>query len=339
MRVAGGMGFPLDTTLGALQIGLDFIPVQKSRGPATGSVVLVSCPEDQPVLQPKLPAAPGINTLSRGLYEPLDNTFLCLSSLRQKLPSSSMQVCLPLLKAINLNTYQIMRTSQNLEGFIGPRPPQKIVDFWARLSLLLEACQADLRGSGIPFHWQLPSRQEDTVYVNCRFRELELAMVNLIANACLYTRAGNRVTVTGRTVAGQVEVTVADLGRGIPPQQVKESSSPSLPRRRKETSPTGWGWASALSAGRPAAAAAPCPSPASWGRAPPLPSRCPAAKGPPSPPPLWRARRCRTTRTALPPSMWASAMSSATCPSNNAWGYGTKESSPPFGAFLWYPDR
>ncbi len=241
LRVAGGMGFHLDTTLGALQIGLDFIPVQKSRGPATGAVVLVSCPEDRPVLQPKLPAAPGINTLSRGLYEPLDNTFLCLSSLRQKLPSSSMQVCLPLLKAINLNTYQIMRTSQNLEGFIGPRPPQKIVDFWARLSLLLEACQADLRGSGIPFSWQLPSRQEDTVYVNCRFRELELAMVNLIANACLYTRAGNRVTVTGRTAAGQVEVTVADLGQGIPPQQVKESLLPFLPAEEEGDIPDGVG--------------------------------------------------------------------------------------------------
>ena len=43
--------------------------------------------------------------------------------------------------------------------------------------------------------------------------------VNIIGNALSYTPGGGKVTVSGKTGDGRAEVTVADTGRGLSPQQ------------------------------------------------------------------------------------------------------------------------
>jgi PAS domain S-box-containing protein len=52
-------------------------------------------------------------------------------------------------------------------------------------------------------------------------RLLERALENLVANGLKFTPAGGRVTVEARRAVGGIEVSVADTGPGIPPEQLE----------------------------------------------------------------------------------------------------------------------
>lgn len=47
--------------------------------------------------------------------------------------------------------------------------------------------------------------------------KLHQVMINLLSNACKYSPSGSQVTITARNTAGEIIVTVADEGIGIPP--------------------------------------------------------------------------------------------------------------------------
>jgi len=52
-------------------------------------------------------------------------------------------------------------------------------------------------------------------------RRLEQVLVNLLANAHHHTPPGTRITLTGRVTAGEVVLSVADTGPGIPPDELE----------------------------------------------------------------------------------------------------------------------
>src|SRR5205823_9228377 len=53
-------------------------------------------------------------------------------------------------------------------------------------------------------------------------RRLEQVLVNLLGNAYEHTPPGTRIGVSGRVADGEVVVTVADNGPGIPPERLEE---------------------------------------------------------------------------------------------------------------------
>ena len=63
---------------------------------------------------------------------------------------------------------------------------------------------------------------------------LERLLWNLLSNAVKYTPSGGEVTVTLRAAAGQVLLTVADSGVGIPPEQQAHLFDGYLEKLRKE---------------------------------------------------------------------------------------------------------
>ncbi len=52
-------------------------------------------------------------------------------------------------------------------------------------------------------------------------QRLEQVLVNLLANAHHHTPPGTRITITGRVIAGEVVLSVADTGPGIPPNELE----------------------------------------------------------------------------------------------------------------------
>ena len=72
--------------------------------------------------------------------------------------------------------------------------------------------------------------------------EIGMVLVNLVQNAFHATAAGGRVTVSGGSgPAGEVAITVADTGRGIPPEDLARIFLPFWTRRADRSEGSGLG--------------------------------------------------------------------------------------------------
>lgn len=64
--------------------------------------------------------------------------------------------------------------------------------------------------------------QNEACYVNADPDRMEQVMINLIDNAIKYGKEGGRIRLATRAAGGQVQVTVADDGQGIPPEDLPQ---------------------------------------------------------------------------------------------------------------------
>lgn len=215
---------PIDGSCAAIAV----TPVAEEEGDqAAGAMVLVISsgqPGDQAA------GSVGAAALSNSLRQPLSNIFANLAVMGRKAHIAGQDNQYdPYLSGINLASYQLLRSINNLvsyqRGCSGYRPPVEVVDFWARLSPILDACNIVLHDNEVPFRFQLPDRRS-VAHVACCFAEVEDALMNLISNAYCHGGEGNRVEVTGRDISNGVVVTVSDLGRGIPPDRMDKIFSP-----------------------------------------------------------------------------------------------------------------
>lgn len=228
-RIAGKESFRLALPpVGSVRATIAVTPVaEEGSDQAAGAMVLVTCP-DQPGDQ--IAGGDGVAALSTSLRQPLSNIFASLAVIgrRARLVGQENQYD-PYLHSINLASYQLMRNINNLVSYqrscSGYRGPVEVVDFWAKMSSLLDSCSIVLHDNEIPFRFELPD-ERFIAHVSCCFREVEDALMNLISNAYCHSRPGNRVEVTGKNIKSGVVVTVSDCGRGIESDQLDKVFSP-----------------------------------------------------------------------------------------------------------------
>lgn len=198
-------------------------------GQAAGAMVMVTCSD-----QPGEPTATGasVSAISNSMRRPLSNIFASLAVLRRRAIIMYQDGQSDgYLQSINDASYQLLRNVNNLVRYqkncSGERGRPEVVDFWERLAPLLDACDILLHDHEIPFRYELPPKDgSPAAHVSCRFDEVEEALLNLISNAFLHTRPGNRVEVTGRNTSTGVVVTVSDCGRGIEADQLDRIFTP-----------------------------------------------------------------------------------------------------------------
>ena len=228
-RIAQRRAFRIEIpVLGASQAALAVTPlVDEESDQVAGAMVLVTGGgrEGQPGTE--VASSAGMTALSNSLRQPLSDIFAALAVMGRKTFINQDRQYNPYLYTINQASYLLLRNVSNLvsyqRGCSDYQHVVEIVDFWGRLSTLLDACSIALYGSSIPFRYSLP---EVTVHVPCCFSEIVEALMNLIDNAYHYTREGNEVAVTGKNVPGGVVVTVSDRGAGIAPEQMDKIFSP-----------------------------------------------------------------------------------------------------------------
>lgn len=199
----------------------------EESGQMEGAMVLVTC-SDQPGEQTA--TGDSVTALSNSLRQPLSDIFASLAVMGRKahIIGQDRQYD-PYLQSINLASYQLLRGVNNLVSYqrirSGCRGPVEVVDFWARLSPILDACDIILHDNQIPFRFELPDRRV-VAHVSCCFEEVEDALMNLISNAYCHSRPGNHVEVTGKNISNGVVVTVSDCGRGIQADRLDEIFTP-----------------------------------------------------------------------------------------------------------------
>lgn len=98
---------------------------------------------------------------------------------------------------------------------------EKIEKAPLNIAALLRAAETDWAGKLREHQLTLAvEAPDDLPRVDGDVRRLEQVIHNLLANAVKYTEPGGRITLRAGPVGGQMEVRVADTGRGIPPADV-----------------------------------------------------------------------------------------------------------------------
>lgn len=214
--------------IGGISAAIAVTPVAEEEGNQVSGAMILMTYADRP--GETSASSDSVIALSNSLRQPLSDIFASLAVMRRKAQVIDQDKQYdPYLQSINQSSYRLLRNINNLVSYqrfcSGHRGRPEVVDFWARLAPILDACSIVLHGSDIPFRFELPDKRY-VVHVSCCFAEIEDALMNLISNAFCHSRSGNQVEVTGKNISNGVVVTVSDCGRGIEPDQLDNIFSP-----------------------------------------------------------------------------------------------------------------
>jgi signal transduction histidine kinase len=126
----------------------------------------------------------------------------------------------PHLNEISIQVYRMLRGAKNIEKFADMQKGtlslmQEPLDICRYLSEVRVIISGLCASAGIPVEFVLP---DDGVFLYVDRECFEHALYNVLFNAILYTREGNRVAVCAYQSGGRVCVSIADKGTGIPPE-------------------------------------------------------------------------------------------------------------------------
>lgn len=121
------------------------------------------------------------------------------------------------LKIVLQNCYRLLRFFETFSDLVRLRMERHALnlkngDMAKLIKNICDAAGALTTEIGIPIACQVPSEPVLTRFDSVR---LQRAFLNLISNACLYTRPDNQITVRVETVGDKVVVTVSDRGIGM----------------------------------------------------------------------------------------------------------------------------
>jgi PAS domain S-box-containing protein len=98
--------------------------------------------------------------------------------------------------------------------------PVKLDDVLLESEAMLEQ---KMRDAGISY---VRSRMSDALFVTADPDRLKQILLNLLTNAVKFTPSGGRITVSSTRAGDRVHISVADTGRGIPPDRIADIFKP-----------------------------------------------------------------------------------------------------------------
>lgn len=121
--------------------------------------------------------------------------------------------------SVSKHCYYLLRMAKNLSVFSGmtiepPEPCLVSVDMFELILGYRDAAEALASEMNIPLEFSLPKRGVGLAGLDVE--KFELAFFNILNNAFYFTKDGNTVTITLKSLKDAVSVTVCDHGAGIP---------------------------------------------------------------------------------------------------------------------------
>ncbi|MCL2056834.1 MAG: HAMP domain-containing histidine kinase [Oscillospiraceae bacterium] len=134
----------------------------------------------------------------------------------------------PHLNEISIQAYRMLRTAANVSMFSRLRQGglslrQKPFDICAYLQEIWEAVSGICGAAGVPAELDIP---DGSVFIYADMECFEHSLYNIIYNSVLYTRPGNRITLSVYTEGGNTCIAVRDKGMGIPPELSRQVFRP-----------------------------------------------------------------------------------------------------------------
>ena len=200
---------------------------------AGGPVVVCALPGGAYLLQPAARPAQGSGVRPEGVSRtlaafnsqyraPLTVIFSMLTLLQKSVErmeeGPDREKARDYIGAVSENTYKLLRSCQWISTYaqfingLSPVQPRR-VDFYHYLRQLCQAAAQVIEPAGIPFTWDIP---EGILAVSCDTDKLSFILMNLLSNACRFTRPGNEIRLRARKRGRICSVSVSDKGLGIP---------------------------------------------------------------------------------------------------------------------------
>lgn len=158
-----------------------------------------------------------ISAVSAQYREPMFAIQNMLGPLRKKLEQYECFEDYLLLKEISNNCYKTMRSTLNIANYfrymdINVEMKMQPVHINQYVADLCVGASQIIRRTDISFEYEIC---EDTIISRIDSEKLSVAILNLIANACLYSNPDNVVTIKLMKVQNDFMITVSDKGIGI----------------------------------------------------------------------------------------------------------------------------
>lgn len=186
-----------------------------------------------------------LSSFSNQFRAPLSIIFSALSSVSRQLersPHSKNEAIQDSIRRINQNCYKMLKNCGNitlmgryLNSITGLSA--KRINFSAHLEELCRAMRIITESAGIPLQVSVPAG----VILICDVEKLDLVFLNLIANACKFSRQGNAISITVTPNSNRLMITVADFGWGMSPQVVERAFDPYYSCNPQTNGPAGAG--------------------------------------------------------------------------------------------------
>ena len=164
-----------------------------------------------------------VATVSHELKTPLTSIRLALHLLLEETTGPLLPKQLELLIDARDNAERILVMINNLLDLARlEHAPGELPAEPARPATVVRAMAESFRPraaeQGIEFSWDAPA---DLPQIPVDVDQLQHALQNLLDNALAYTPPGGRITMNAQQENGQVTLSIADTGRGIPAQYLQ----------------------------------------------------------------------------------------------------------------------
>ncbi len=163
-----------------------------------------------------------VAVFSKRVREPLFYIFSALATIGHRFESAEDYASLDYVKAIQKNAYSILRTvahtsdyMKDVNGFPSHNPIA--VPFTGYIKDLYATAESVTRGTGIPLILDVEDNGEGLLVMVDESR-LSEAILNILLNSFLYTREGNRISISLRYVNNNAVLRFTDRGMGISPE-------------------------------------------------------------------------------------------------------------------------
>lgn len=155
--------------------------------------------------------------------KPISTLFSAISALTQAVQAqrneNGAERVLAYLQLMNQQTYLLLRAFEWTMKYTslanGLSPPRfEPLDLTAFLRQLFVAIQEFTEPLGIPVYYELP---EKSLVLQSDRQLLSHVILNVLSNACRFTREGNEIAAKVSVISRAVHITISDRGIGIAP--------------------------------------------------------------------------------------------------------------------------
>lgn len=160
------------------------------------------------------------SSFSGQMRGPLSMIFASLFSLSRMCDVRNMPEMKMPIQNISQNSYLLLRHCVNVTEFTrfeaGINPPAlQTIELCSMIGEICEAARLLTADIEIPLNVTLP---KSPLIVSIDSEKLQNALLNVLSNACRYTRTGNEIHVSLEHSGANIKITVTDRGAGIPPE-------------------------------------------------------------------------------------------------------------------------
>lgn len=169
-----------------------------------------------------------VDNLNHEFHDRLNMMFSCIYALSRSNDIEFSEKASEYINNINQNCFQLLRVSDNLSRYLrlteqNDHANFKLIDLCDFLNEFSSAVILKDNKNQVKIKCDF---EKGPVLVSADIKRLEFALINILLNSIKYTREGNEILFSLKTVNKNAVITIADKGAGIPKEIIDKVGTP-----------------------------------------------------------------------------------------------------------------